>query len=72
MERAAQITRAEHGWSTLQSAFTTPKFSASVGDALIARWMSPAPGATCAIGSLSELLTNFKVYFAAGNCFLPI
>jgi hypothetical protein len=27
-------SRAKHGWSVLQSAFTAPKFSASVGDAL--------------------------------------
>jgi hypothetical protein len=27
-------SRAKHGWSALQSAFTAPKFSASVGDAL--------------------------------------
>jgi hypothetical protein len=26
---------AKHRWSALQSAFTTPKFSASVGDALM-------------------------------------
>jgi hypothetical protein len=27
-------SRAKHGWSALQSVFTAPKFSASVGDAL--------------------------------------
>jgi hypothetical protein len=27
-------SRAKHGWSALQSAFTAPKFSATAGDAL--------------------------------------
>jgi hypothetical protein len=28
-------SRAKHGWSALQSTFTAPKFSATVGDALM-------------------------------------
>jgi hypothetical protein len=31
---AIMASRAEHEWSALQSAFTTPKFSMTVGDAL--------------------------------------
>jgi hypothetical protein len=29
-------SHAKHGWSALQSVFTAPKFSATVGDALTA------------------------------------
>jgi hypothetical protein len=52
------VSRAKHGWSALQNAFTTSKFSASAGDALMPFMMRHG----CVGGSAVEQLPCLDVH----------